>query len=256
MMENKVLSITGLTKTFKNKNRKFTAVNAVDIDILCGECVGLIGESGSGKTTIANIVAGLVQADAGEIIFQNKNLMNISGKELYEARSNMQMIFQNPRLSFNEKMTIFDSIMEGINYYTEFSKEDKIKRVYEAMEMVKLPKEYAGRYSFEISGGECQRAAIARAIIIRPRFLICDEITSALDVSVQSQIIKLLLELKEELGMSYLFISHDLALVKNFCNRAYVMYKGDIVEMNDTEQLFKEPKHEYTKLLIKSILTI
>lgn len=255
-MMNKILSIKGLTKTFINKNRRFTAVNAINVDVFHGECVGLIGESGSGKTTVANITAGLLKADAGEIIFRNKNLMNLSEQELYESRKGMQMIFQNPKASFSERMTIFSSIMEGLNYYTVFSKEDKIKKVYEAMEMVKLPRKYASKYSFEISGGECQRAAIARAVIIRPCFLICDEITSAIDVSVQSQIIKLLSELKKELNMSYLFISHDLALVKNFCSRVYVMCKGDVVEMNKTDQLFKEPKHEYTQLLINSVLTI
>lgn len=240
-MTNLVLDVKGLKKTFIRQKKEKIAVDNIDFHIKPGECLGLIGESGSGKSTTAYMVGGLLKPSSGNILF-NGNYM--------------QMIFQNPNMSFSPRMRLLDSICEGLRYHTNLSKMEIEQRALEALDMVLLKREYADRYSWQLSGGECQRAAIARAILIRPQLLICDEVTSALDVSVQAQIIHLLYNLKKELGLSYLFISHDIALVTSICDRIAVMYQGKIIETGNTMDVISNPKKDYTKLLIRSALTL
>ena len=205
------------------------------------ECLGLIGESGSGKSTVANLAAGLRKPTSGQISFYGEH---------------MQMVFQNPLTSFSPKMKILDSVCEGLRYRTTMTRKEQEARAYEVLEMVGLKQEYAQKYSHELSGGECQRAAIGRAIMIKPQLLICDEVTSALDVSVQAQIIRLLHNLKREMKMSYLFISHDLALVSSICDRIAVMYEGGIVESGSVREVLDNPREDYTKKLLDAVLKI
>ncbi len=251
-----LLDVRNVSKTFQKKKDECKAVNRVSLAIRESECVGLIGESGSGKTTIANMIAGFLEADSGDILFQGSSLVQVPAKEKRSLRRDMQMVFQNPQSSFSPRMRLGEGIMEGLNYDTDLSRAEKEKRVDEAMTQTGLPLSYKKKYCFEVSGGECQRAALARAILIRPKLLLCDEITSALDVSVQKQILDLLSELKEQIGMAMLFISHDIALVKGFCDYVYVMKSGIVAEEGDAEQIFTAPKHEYTKLLLDSVLTL
>ncbi|EHQ91056.1 ATPase component of various ABC-type transport systems with duplicated ATPase domain [Desulfosporosinus youngiae DSM 17734] len=236
-----ILDVQGLEKRFAAKPKQTVAVAGVDFSIKRGECLGLIGESGSGKSTVAYMTGGLLPPSAGKVSFYGKH---------------RQMVFQNPVMSFSPRMRLLDSIGEGLRYKTNLSGAEIKEKALEAMDMVLLKREYGNRYSWQLSGGECQRAAIARAILIRPELLICDEVTSALDVSVQEQIIQLLIKLKKELGLAYLFISHDIALVSSICDRLAVMYQGRIVETGSTREVIANPQKDYTKLLISSALTL
>lgn len=234
----KMLEVKSLTKVFGNKQGGKAAVRDLSFLLDKGECLGIIGESGSGKSTAAHMIAGLLQPTSGE--------MNFHGKH-------MQMVFQNPFRSFSPCMTIFDSICEGLRYKSTLPKKEIRKQAHEAMEMVQLDPSYKDRYRSQLSGGECQRAAIARAIMLRPEMLIFDEATSALDVSVQAQIVCLLSSLRKELNMSYLFITHDIALVSSLSDRVAVMYQGGIVETGNTMDVIHKPKMEYTRSLIDSV---
>lgn len=240
-MPEEILTVENLKKMFRGGKNEIQAVNDVSFSIHRGECFGLIGESGSGKSTVAKIVSGLLKPSAGKVRFTGKN---------------MQMVFQDPVTSFNPRMTILDSLCEGVRYRTRLSRKEQEERAYEVLEQVGLKKEYAKKFSHELSGGECQRAAIGRAIMIKPELLICDEVTSALDVSVQAQIIYLLKKLADEMQMSYLFISHDLALVSGLCDRVAVMCQGEIVEMGETRGVLEHPKEVYTKQLVDSVLSV
>lgn len=239
-MNELILKVNNLNKVFWG-DKDLHAVKNVSFSIQRGECLGLIGESGSGKSTVANLVSGLIQPTSGEIQFYGKNL---------------QMVFQDPLSSFSPRMRMLDCLCEGLRYRTNLGKKERERRAMEVLEQVGLPLEYAEKYSYELSGGECQRAAIGRAIMIQPELLICDEVTSALDVSVQAQIIRLLKNLADRMQMSYLFISHDLALVSSICDRVAVMHHGEIVEMGEVRQIIDSPKEEYTKHLIDAVLEV
>ena len=240
-MEQTILTVNNVSKNFTDRKEEIHAVKNVSFSIKQGECLGLIGESGSGKSTVANIVSGFVKPDSGEVFFTGKNF---------------QMVFQDPMMSFSPHMKILDSLCEGLRYRTKLGKREREDRALEVLEQVGLKREYAQKYCYELSGGECQRAAIGRAIMIKPELLICDEVTSALDVSVQAQIIRLLKTLANEMGMSYLFISHDLALVSSLCDRVAVMYQGEIVEIGNVREVIDYPKQEYTKRLLKAVLPV
>ncbi len=255
-MNDKVLEVSSLTKIFQKNREDFTAVDNVSFTVSAGECVGLIGESGSGKSTIANMVSGLLRPTEGDISFLDRSLTDKAGRRKRELRKEMQMVFQDPTMSFSPKMRLITSVEEGLRYYTDIPKQERKARAMEALEQVGLKQEYAKRKCWELSGGECQRAAIARAILIRPKLLICDEVTSALDVSVQAQIIRLLYRLKEELGMSYLFISHDLALVSSVCDRILVLYQGQIVESGTAQDIIEHAVHPYTRVLLESVFLV
>ena len=242
-----ILTAEHLKKVFRGrekygkKGKDICAVEDVSFCLRKGESLGLIGESGSGKSTVAYMTAGLLKPTEGTIHFYGNY---------------MQMVFQDPIKSLNPHRTVVDNICEGLIYRKNGKSMAEIRKLaLEAMDLVHLDRSYAGRKGRELSGGECQRATIARAILIKPELLICDEVTSALDVSVQAQTMELLSELKRQMGLSYLFISHDIALVSHFCDRVAVMYRGRIVEEGATGQVLEHPQQEYTKRLLKSVLT-
>ena len=248
-----ILKVENLKKVYIKDKNEFTAVNNVDLNIKEGECVGLVGESGCGKSSIARIITNLERHSGGDIFINDINMKEFNKKkELYKQ---VQMIFQNPLDSFNPRIKLGNSIGE-IKVNLGYNKREIKKEVIELLEKVGLSEDYYYRYPKEVSGGQCQRAAIARALLIKPKLLICDEPTSALDVSVQGQIINLLNDIKEKTKTSFLFISHDLALVQNFCDKIYVMYEGEIVEKGTRDQIINSPTHPYTKLLLSSNFSI
>ena len=248
-----ILKVENLKKVYIKDKNEFTAVNNVDLNIKEGECVGLVGESGCGKSSIARMITNLERHSGGDIFINDINMQEFNKKkELYKQ---VQMIFQNPLDSFNPRIKLGNSIGE-IKVNLGYNKREIKKEVIELLEKVGLSEDYYYRYPKEVSGGQCQRAAIARALLIKPKLLICDEPTSALDVSVQGQIINLLNDIKEKTKTSFLFISHDLALVQNFCDKIYVMYEGEIVEKGTRDQIINFPTHPYTKLLLSSNFSI
>ena len=248
-----ILKVENLKKVYIKDKNEFTAVNNVDLNIKEGECVGLVGESGCGKSSIARMITNLERHSGGDIFINGINMKEFNKKkELYKQ---VQMIFQNPLDSFNPRIKLGNSIGE-IKVNLGYNKREIKKEVIELLEKVGLSEDYYYRYPKEVSGGQCQRAAIARALLIKPKLLICDEPTSALDVSVQGQIINLLNEIKEKTKTSFLFISHDLALVQNFCDKIYVMYEGEIVEKGTRDEIINSPIHPYTKLLLSSNFSI
>ena len=248
-----ILKVENLKKVYRKDKNEFTAVNNVDLNIKEGECVGLVGESGCGKSSIARMITNLERHSGGDIFINGINMKEFNKKkELYKQ---VQMIFQNPLDSFNPRIKLGNSIGE-IKVNLGYNKREIKKEVVELLEKVGLSEDYYYRYPKEVSGGQCQRAAIARALLIKPKLLICDEPTSALDVSVQGQIINLLNDIKEKTKTSFLFISHDLALLQNFCDKIYVMYEGEIVEKGTRDQIINSPTHPYTKLLLSSNFSI
>lgn len=255
-MKKLLLNVKNVSKSFSNDKKTFLAVDDVTFDIYEGECVGIVGESGCGKSTLSKILTKLIPLDKGEIYYKGQNISKLKKAEMSNIRKEIQLIFQNPKDSFNPRMKLLESVSEGLIHNTNYNKEERREAVKKAFDLVGLKEDYLNRYISKISGGECQRAAIARSILIQPKLLICDEITSALDVSVQAQIVSLLCDLKEELNMSYLFITHDLALVTSICDRVIVMYKGCIVESGNAKDLFSNPMHPYTQLLLSCIMTM
>ncbi len=237
---------------FGRTKKTLRAVHNVSFDIKAGECLSIVGESGCGKSTTARLIMNLIQPDSGAVIFLDENLLTLKASELREKRKNFQMVFQNPFSSLDPRYTVFDSIKEPLELHN-FGSPEKIKaRVYELLKLVDLPAELACKYPHECSGGQNQRVSIARAIALNPKLLVCDEALSALDVSVQANVLKLLKKLQKELDISFLFIAHDLAVVKKISDRVAVMYLGEIVELAETKELFANPKHPYTKALIAS----
>ena len=253
-----LLKIQQLKKYFKKNENVIRAVDDVDLSIMENEWVALIGESGSGKTTIANIIAGFVLPDAGRFFYDGQMVFDSEAaiQPARGARRSIQMVFQNARASFSNMFSVYHGISEGINYYGNYSREEKRQKVEQAAEMVQLPKSCLSKKPSQISGGECQRAAIARAIISEPKLLICDEMTSALDVCVQKDIMDLMVMLRKETGMAYLFISHDLALVKNYADRVCVMRKGILEETGSCRDIFANPSSGYTRKLIDSAMSL
>lgn len=257
-----LLEVRGLKKHFQGGTGKFQdfflrkhttvkALDGVDLKINKGESFGIVGESGCGKSTLGRTVLRLLDPTEGMIIFKGADITNIPQKEMRTFRKNMQLVLQNPYSSLNPRKKVKDIISETLAFHG-FS-EDRSERTKRVIQEVGLKLEHLERYPHELSGGQRQRVAIARAISIEPEFVVLDEVTSSLDVSVQAQIINLLLELKEKLGLSYMFISHDLAIVKHMCDRVAVMYLGKIVEEADSHSIFSDTLHPYTQSLVSSI---
>ena len=251
-----VLKVENLTKVFTRKGQPdFTAVNHISFELFPGECLGLIGESGSGKTTVVNMITRLVDATEGSIVLDGDEIAKKSGRELRSAYQKMQMVFQTPTDSFDPRCTLGDGIGESLRN-KGMSRAETKQEVAQLLTECGLTPEFASRYPHQVSGGQCQRAAIARALAVKPKLLICDEATSSLDVTIQKEIIALLNELRSHHGneLSILFICHDIALVQQFCNRVLVLYKGKIVEQGVPDEIIHNPQDEYTKRLIDSIL--
>lgn len=232
------------------------ALNDVSLKVSEGEIVGLVGESGCGKSTLGKCVLKLINPTSGEICFKGENLLKKNKKELKKFRENAQLIFQNPYASLDPKMTIYETLKEPLIIHGYKDKQIISKKISQICELTGIEEGVLNRYPHEFSGGQRQRIAIARALILHPKFIVADEPVSALDVSIQAQIINLLLELKQKLDLTFLFISHDLSIIKYVSDRVAVMYLGEIVELGKKEEIFNSPKHPYTIALLSAIPTI
>ncbi len=258
-MEN-LVEVKNVFKTFQAKNGFLSqkqnptkALKGVSLSIKRGEIVGLVGESGSGKSTLGNCILRLLDTDCGEIFYDGKNIQNFSKNDTKIFRKKTGLIFQNPYSSLNPKMRIKEILSEPLIVNGIKNKNQRIAMLNHIIGLTGLSRDDLERFPHEFSGGQRQRIAIARALILKPEFVVADEPISALDVSIQAQIINLLLDLKEKFNLTYLFISHDLNVVKYLCTRVAIMYRGEIVETGDTIEVFNSPKHEYTRILLNSI---
>ncbi len=241
---------------FLNNSKEFIhALDNINLDIYKGEILGLVGESGCGKSTLGKSVLRLIEPE-GEILYEGKNILDMERKELKNFRKKAQMIFQNPYSSLDPRMTVFDILREPLVVHGIRDKKTIKERIFKILSLTGLDEEVLRRYPHEFSGGQRQRIAIARALVLEPEFLVADEPVSALDVSIQAQIIKLLLELKEKLNLTILFVSHDLGVVKYISDRIAVMYLGNVVELGEAEEIFKNPKHPYTEALISAVPSV
>ena len=251
----KLVEVKHLKQYFGSKKNVVKAIDDISFEIFEGETFGLVGESGSGKSTTGRALLRLYKPTDGEILFEGKDIANLKkGKELLEFRKEAQMIFQDPYASLDGRMKVRDIIAEGIDIHgLAKTAEDRDAMVDELLETVGLNKEHANRYPHEFSGGQRQRIGIARALAVNPKFIVCDEAISALDVSIQAQIVNLLKRLQKEIGLTYLFIAHDLSMVKYISDRIAVMYRGRIVEMGSADCVYNNPQHPYTKSLLSAI---
>ncbi|MFH0886926.1 MAG: ATP-binding cassette domain-containing protein [bacterium] len=239
----------------KNLSVNFGKVKAIDnvsLDIADGEVLGLVGESGSGKTTLGRAILGLIRPGSGQVKFRGADVHQLRGDELKKMRSLAQIVFQNPYSSLNPKMKISTMIEEPLVIHQKWDKNKRIGRVNELLNLVGLSADFMNRFPHELSGGERQKVGIARALAVNPKFIVCDEPVSSLDVSVQAQILNLLKDLKKKLKLTYLFITHELAVVSYMADRVAVMQKGRIVEIGDKKKIFRNPTNEYTIKLIDS----
>ena len=253
-MNEPILSVKNLSKTFKLHGREdVKAVSNVTFDLFPGETLGVIGESGSGKTTLVNLITGLLPATDGSVSLDGIEVTKCDGKSLRNVWKKLQVIFQTPTESFDPRQTLGNGICESMRN-NGVSKTDAMSRARDLLKLCGLPEDFVNRYPHEVSGGQCQRAAIARALAIEPKLLVCDEATSSLDVTIQAEIIELLVKLRKELDMAILFICHDIALVQQFCDRVVVMYHGELVEEGIPNEVIAEPQNEYTQDRIDSIL--
>jgi len=252
-----LLRVEGVSKRFKVRGRTLRAVERVSFELVGGQTLGLVGESGSGKSTLGRLVLRLLEADEGKVVFQGQDLGKLSPAEMRARRRDMQIIFQDPLASLNPRMTVGAAIEDAmIVQKIGGSPAERRRRAGEQLARVGLPASTAYAYPFELSGGQQQRVGIARALSVGPKLVVCDEPLSALDVSVQVQIIELLRELREELGITYIFISHNLAVVQLLSDNVIVLYLGEVVEQASASGLFSRPHHPYTQALLHSVLKV
>lgn len=255
-----LLEVKNLTKYFSishglfmGRKKTLRALDGVSFTVGEGETLGIVGESGSGKSTAARTILRLIEPSSGEIVFDGQDLMGFRGEGLRKFRKNAQMIFQDPYASLNPRLTVGEMIEEPMKYHGVPDPAERKERVFNLLKEVGLHPGYYARFPFQFSGGQRQRIGIARALSLSPRLIIADEPVSALDVSVQAQILNLFMSLQEAHGFAYIFIAHDLSVVKHISSRIAVMYLGEIVELADKEELFKNPRHPYTQALISAI---
>ena len=260
MAEKTLLQIQDLKMYFENRKGWFgkkieyvKAVDGVSLEIKQGETVGLVGESGCGKSTTGYSIMRLYKPTSGKIIYDGVDIAGMSAKEVWPYRKRMQMIFQDPYASLNPRMTVSAIIGEPLDIYHLCEGKERQERIYELLNTVGLGKEHASRYPHEFSGGQRQRVGIARALAVNPEFVVCDEPISALDVSIQAQVVNMLEDLQAELGLTYLFIAHDLSMVRHISKKVGVMYLGSLVEMAETEELYEHTLHPYTKALMSAV---
>lgn len=255
-----ILDVKDLKKYFyshkQKRGKELKAVKALDgitFSMVHGETLGVVGESGCGKSTLGRSILRLHEPTSGEVFYQGQNLGECGKEEMRQMRQKLQIIFQDPYSSLNPRMTVGELIAAPLDVFQKGTKEEKDRRVIEIMEKVGLPLEYRYRYPHEFSGGQRQRIVIARALVLNPEFVVCDEPVSALDVSVRAQVLNLMLDLQKELDLTYLFISHDLSVVRYICDRIMVMYLGNIMEIADKKALYEDAMHPYTKALLSAI---
>jgi oligopeptide transport system ATP-binding protein len=257
-----LLDVRHLVKHFTRNQGLFAkpsvvrAVDDVSFTVEEGEMFGLVGESGSGKSTTGRCILRLIEPTSGDVLFRGENVLTFSTKRMRQARRDMQIVFQDPYSSLNPRMRVGEIVEEPLVIHGLGSRVERRARVEELFELVGLEGDHVHRYPHEFSGGQRQRIGIARALALHPALIVADEAVSALDVSIQAQVVKLLLDLQQRLKLTYLFIAHDLRLVEHICSRVAVMYLGKIVEMGTTEQLFRQPTHPYTRALLSAIPTL
>lgn len=258
-MKETLMRVENLTKYYPiqkkwlREKKYVKAVDGISFDVYDGETLALVGESGCGKSTIGRTMMRLIEATSGNVIFQGQDIFNLSREDIRKLRKNMQIVFQDPFGSLNPRMKVKDIIAEPLNAHGIGSRKDRLNRVKELLEIVGLNGEQLDRYPHEFSGGQRQRISIARALAINPKLIVCDEAVSALDVSIQSQILNLLEDLQNEFGLTYLFISHDLNVVHHIADRVGVMYLGKMMELGEVDQIYNKPLHPYTEALLSAI---
>ncbi|MBQ1310954.1 MAG: ATP-binding cassette domain-containing protein [Blautia sp.] len=248
-----LLETKNLKKYFKTKAGMLHAVDGIDLAINKGETLGVVGESGCGKSTLGRVILHLLESTDGSIFYEGKDVTSVTPKELVKLREHMQIIFQDPFSSLNPRMTVSEILVEPLIISGKFSREEIEKKRKELLDTVGLPKRYANSYPHELDGGRRQRIGIGRALALEPDFIVCDEPVSALDVSIQAQILNLLQDLQEERGLTYMFITHDLSVVKHISHDIMVMYLGQMVEQAPSDELFAHTWHPYTKALLSAI---
>lgn len=248
-----LLKVENVKKYFQVSGGTLKAVDGLNFELHKGETLGLVGESGCGKSTAGRTILRLYEPTDGKVIFAGKDVYSLSKKELKEIRKEMQIIFQDPYACLDPRMTIEDVIGEALDIHGLAKGEARHKRIVELLELVGLNEEHASRFPHEFSGGQRQRVGIARALAVEPQFIVCDEPISALDVSIQAQVVNLLKELQESLGLTYLFIAHDLSMVRYISDRILVMYLGQMMELADSDTLSENPLHPYTQFLLSAV---
>ena len=236
------------------KGQTLKAVDDISFQIKKGQTLGLVGESGCGKTTVGRTLLRIYEPDAGKILFDGKDISRVSKKEAKELTRRMQMVFQDPYASLNPFFTVGEIVEEGMKIHKMYHSEtERMERVYELLEMVGLNKDHANRFPHEFSGGQRQRVGIARALALNPEFIVCDEPISALDVSIQAQVVNMLMKFQEEMDLTYLFIAHDLSMVRHIADQTAVMYLGTMVEYGSTRDVYEHPVHPYTRGLLSAV---
>ncbi|WP_226437888.1 ATP-binding cassette domain-containing protein [Rhodococcus yananensis] len=255
-----LLDVRNLTKSFATgrdllgRRTGWThAVKDVSFTLDPGECLAVVGESGAGKSTVGRMVLRLIEPDSGSVEFESEDVLAASSGRMRGLRRGMQMIFQDPHSSLDPRMTVHDAVIEPLVVHTDIDRDTRRRRARELLDKVGIGSRYLGRYPAELSGGQLQRVAIARALTLEPKLIVCDEPVAALDVSVRAQVLNLLRDLQEELGLAYLFVCHDLALIEVIADRVLVMRSGEVVESGTVEQIYRDPAQEYTRRLLDAI---